>query len=603
MHPSFVFKNIIKGQAIRTSRLNPTEEGFCMELENLKGRLIDRGYDINEVNDSMQNMSELRHTTAMPYFGPIAQCCLSKENLTTTLPVVKFTTAFTSDHSEIRDIISRFWAVLQIDNDLKEIVGEFPKFQYKNKKNLKRMLCHSKHKRVEMTTTYTVPCGQCFSGSQGGYGSWSYRYPQYSAPQASNYSKQFYWSRDRDDKSNSGSYFSSKQQDVEKKGFQKNDTSSFSFSLNRFSALNSSQSAGKSQDDDEKLLESIKYDLEVWESSGQWPLSTYCPLLVKQNISGFMDISPEELRHQWYTCTGEGTMQNYITSVQQLINQWKSRLLQLKTLQLSSKASLIAELMNTSSQIKASPGFGAQQTSSTGKSGFATGGGSSSAFSFKAESVFGSSVPASAPVFGATSSQPAQPFSSVVPPAFGTSLQPAFSSSASGSNSQSSSFGTAFSSAPGNAASFSFIIPASPGTGGTPSTVFGASAASGFGSSSFGMVSSTLASTSFGETVTSATGGLGFSGVTSSPSLSGGLGVIGSATHSFSSGISTQHTGTVQGQSSSTAISGSAAVHTSEKLFTPQDELTADELREFKAKRFSLGMIPLRPPPKELLVI
>lgn len=40
-----------------------------------------------------------------------------------------------------------------------------------------------------------------------------------------------------------------------------------------------------------------------------------------------------------------------------------------------------------------------------------------------------------------------------------------------------------------------------------------------------------------------------------------------------------------------------------DSLYTAQSELTEDELREFTAKQFTLGRIPLRPPPAELLTV
>lgn len=38
-------------------------------------------------------------------------------------------------------------------------------------------------------------------------------------------------------------------------------------------------------------------------------------------------------------------------------------------------------------------------------------------------------------------------------------------------------------------------------------------------------------------------------------------------------------------------------------IFTAHSDLTAEELKEFAAKRFTLGQIPLKPPPADLLVV
>uniref|UniRef100_A0A803VL84 Nucleoporin NUP42 n=1 Tax=Ficedula albicollis TaxID=59894 RepID=A0A803VL84_FICAL len=59
------------------------------------------------------------------------------------------------------------------------------------------------------------------------------------------------------------------------------------FSQNRFSALASSQSAADgSKDEEERLVECVVKDMEIWESSGQWIFSCYSPMKEKPNVSG-----------------------------------------------------------------------------------------------------------------------------------------------------------------------------------------------------------------------------------------------------------------------------------------------------------------------------
>ncbi|XP_054046141.1 nucleoporin NUP42 isoform X3 [Rissa tridactyla] len=113
------------------------------------------------------------------------------------------------------------------------------------------------------------------------------------------------------------------------------------FSQNRFSALMSSQNiADGYKDEEERLLECVAKDMEIWETSGQWIFSSYSPMKEKPNISGFADFSPEELHLEYYNCRANNDVQNYINSVRQLAEQWKNRLLQLKTLNASTKAAL-----------------------------------------------------------------------------------------------------------------------------------------------------------------------------------------------------------------------------------------------------------------------
>ncbi|XP_062478530.1 nucleoporin NUP42 isoform X3 [Pezoporus occidentalis] len=113
------------------------------------------------------------------------------------------------------------------------------------------------------------------------------------------------------------------------------------FSQNRFSVLVNNQNiADGYKDEEERLLESVVKDMETWESSGQWIFSSYSPVKEKLNVSGFRDFSPEELHLEYYNCRANNNIQNYINSVQQLADQWKTRLLQLKVLNASTKAAL-----------------------------------------------------------------------------------------------------------------------------------------------------------------------------------------------------------------------------------------------------------------------
>ncbi|NXT46753.1 NUPL2 protein, partial [Pluvianellus socialis] len=329
------------------------------------------------------------------------------------------------------------------------------------------------------------------------------------------------------------------------------------FSQNRFSALMNNQNvADGCKDEEERLLECVVKDMEIWESSGQWIFSSYSPMKEKPNVSGFLDFSPEELHLEYYNCRANNDIQNYINSIQQLAKQWKNRLLQLKTLNASSKATLLSELKNAVAQPLPAFGFGAQQTSSFGLSSFPvnSSGTSANSFSFKTSSSLASASSGNTPAFGSSSA-------GSNPPAFGVTSSPSVS--------QSVGFGSP---AAPSAASFSFKT--SETTSG-----FGTSGFSGFGNSSAVNSSSTTPLTaSFG----------GFNAA-----------VAASPSHSSS---------TLFGQTASasghnvTAVSSAVANNTtSEKLFTPKSELSAEELKQFEAKKFTMGKIPLKPPPLELL--
>ncbi|KPP68541.1 nucleoporin-like protein 2-like, partial [Scleropages formosus] len=298
-------------------------------------------------------------------------------------------------------------------------------------------------------------------------------------------------------------------------------SSNFTFTIeNRFSALDTHQTTDRGlQDDNNKNLETVHKDMEIWETSGQWLFSCYS--ILKASIPGFPEYSPEELRMEYYKCRETGNLQTYANSVQQLISQWRSRVQELKNLNSTSLAKLVS--------------FSGTE---------------SNAFSFApSSSGFGSTSTPGAPTgFGSLgSTQPA----------------PLFGSSASTSSSASSSSDP-------SAATFSFAVPVA---NKEQVTGFGSTSAAGFSFTSAG----------FGNSFTSAP--------TAGASPGQGSSVFG--------GSSTV-TGTGSGMvAAGAASSGSPA----DKLFTPQSELTPEELKEFMGKRFTLGQIPLKPPPADLLVV
>uniref|UniRef100_A0A8C9TZM2 Nucleoporin NUP42 n=1 Tax=Scleropages formosus TaxID=113540 RepID=A0A8C9TZM2_SCLFO len=319
-------------------------------------------------------------------------------------------------------------------------------------------------------------------------------------------------------------------------------SSNFTFTIeNRFSALDTHQTTDRGlQDDNNKNLETVHKDMEIWETSGQWLFSCYS--ILKASIPGFPEYSPEELRMEYYKCRETGNLQTYANSVQQLISQWRSRVQELKNLNSTSLAKLVSSTDTLHYCTVNCHCLERNRGHSNGTE--------SNAFSFApSSSGFGSTSTPGAPTgFGSLgSTQPA----------------PLFGSSASTSSSASSSSDP-------SAATFSFAVP-----------VANKEQVTGFGSTSVAGFSFTSAG--FGNSFTSAP--------TAGASPGQGSSVFG--------GSSTV-TGTGSGMvAAGAASSGSPA----DKLFTPQSELTPEELKEFMGKRFTLGQIPLKPPPADLLVV
>eukprot|EP00076_Gallus_gallus_P037686 XP_025003224.1 nucleoporin-like protein 2 [Gallus gallus] len=109
-------------------------------------------------------------------------------------------------------------------------------------------------------------------------------------------------------------------------------------SQNAFSALSSAQPADGQRDGQQSLLDVIAEDMATWESSGQWMFSCYSPETGKPNVPGFGEFSAEEVRLEYYNCSANNNTGYYINSVNQLVQQWRKRLQELKALNGSGKS-------------------------------------------------------------------------------------------------------------------------------------------------------------------------------------------------------------------------------------------------------------------------
>ncbi|NWR27561.1 NUPL2 protein, partial [Tachuris rubrigastra] len=411
--------------------------------------------------------------------------------------------------------------------------------------------CWNEHPRAAGRAAGHAPPSQVTSGRGGGWGSSNQRYSNVIQPSAF---KSDTWGGSRD---HGRGFFGSSDF-----GSSGGSSRNADFSQNRFSRLASSQSvADGSKDEEERLLECVVKDMEIWESSGQWIFSSYSPMKEKLNVSGFSDVSPEELRLEYYDSRAKNMIGNYIDAVQQLAAQWKNRLLQLKALNASTKAALLSAFKNTGTQPSPAFGLGGQQTSSFELSSFPVSSSSSasaSSFSFKASSSFISSSPsATSPAAG-------------VSPAAGSA--PAFGVTSSASAPQPVGFGSP--TAP-SAASFSFKTAATAATAGG----FGTPGFSGFGGA---------AAVNSSSTTTPLPAFRAFSAAAATSA-------------SPSSGAVFGQTASASGHTATSASAAATNTTASEKLFTPKSELSAEEWQQFEAKEFTIGKIPLKPPPLELL--
>ncbi|KAM4687926.1 nucleoporin NUP42 [Discoglossus pictus] len=442
--------------------------------------------------------------------------------------------------------------------------------------------------------------------------------PRYVQP--SSFSKSTTWTNKDNTNSSFGSFPRPTNDNAGSRNFNTTGASGSTYQ-NRFSALRSHDQVKDAPPDKEgNVLGEIVQDMLSWESSGQWLFSVYSVVKEKRNISGFTDISPEELRLVYYASKNEGNLQNYMNSLQLLVSQWKQRILELKNPSTSTKAALLSELSSDSTNTAPAPGFGGIQKPPISSSGFSTSNiaSSLSTFSFKPETgQVQSSGTNTGSAFG---SKPTAASFSFAQSTAGTSTFSGF-----GSSSTIPGFGT--SSSTGTAPGF-----------GTTTSGFGSVSNTGFGAvsgtlaaSGFGVTPGTTVASGFGG-ATSATGTSGFGGKTVAPGFGGGSGTnvapgfggvsgttVGSGFGSKSSAVadlfkptnvSTSTTSifgqpTVPSASStqSTTPASSTTDGTSNALFTPRTVLSAEDIQQYEAKKFTLGKIPILPPPADLLII
>uniref|UniRef100_S4RGF6 Nucleoporin NUP42 n=1 Tax=Petromyzon marinus TaxID=7757 RepID=S4RGF6_PETMA len=121
---------------------------------------------------------------------------------------------------------------------------------------------------------------------------------------------------------------------------------------NKFSALSNANSEMDEVDEIAQLVINIKKDMEHWESSGLWYLSCYAPTKERACITGFIDLSPEEIRLEYYK-RRMSNLQEYLDMVSQLKERWRQRKSELANP--NSRDILIAELIK---KPQALPAFG-----------------------------------------------------------------------------------------------------------------------------------------------------------------------------------------------------------------------------------------------------
>ncbi|XP_038051501.1 nucleoporin NUP42-like isoform X2 [Patiria miniata] len=353
---------------------------------------------------------------------------------------------------------------------------------------------------------------------------------------------------------------------------------SFGGNQNQFGALSNLSDQTPNDDIKEQdILDAIKHDIDEWEGSKIWPLSSYRPNKSRCGcVPGFEDISPDEVRFLAYTAEKENKFDQHKASFASVLGIYKRQRDMLRKPSTDMKAQLINVFRGgqTSGSI-----FG--NTESTVQILYSTlPGGSSQALG---ASTFGSTSTG----FGSKSSSNSSGFGGGT---FGNT-QPGNLGGTFGTQGQSG----------GGASAGLFGKPAS--TGATGTGLFGKPASTGTtGTGLFGKPASdgTTGTGLFGKPVAVGINDSGgSSGMFGSGGSTGQTGLFGKPA-AFGSSQSSSF-GMTQGDFGSSSSGGAGASSRSQgSTYTPLSELTPEEKEQFEATSFTLGKVPSRPPPMEL---
>ncbi|KAK6186801.1 hypothetical protein SNE40_006072 [Patella caerulea] len=388
-------------------------------------------------------------------------------------------------------------------------------------------------------------------------------------------------------------------------------------------AQNNKTATNAQQQTPEEIVNGLSAMIQTWEQGKMWPFS--CVALEKDMpcIPEFSDLSTDELRWEAYEMLKtSGNLNTYAENIKRLSNEYSNKRQMLKNPSASIRQQLIQFIISSrqksstsdsKSSIFKPSAFGTSSTSSsnTGISGQSSNnifGGQSSFGSpaqpkktdnlFGGQSSFGAQNQTSGSVFGNTNQASASTFG-------GQSSSSIFGNAAQGSTFGAQAAGSVF----GNTAQASSF--GQPSSGQPAGSIFGATPSS--AGSIFGQ------SATFGQTAapTPATGTVfGQSQGQSQPSSNPFT--TNPATQSGSLFGSTGFGATGTGSTGSTIFGNSAAPsggglfgkgqttpdplsNTKNTVYTPMDQLTADEKAQFEADHFTLGRVPVKPPPRELV--
>ncbi|CAJ0927825.1 unnamed protein product [Ranitomeya imitator] len=131
-HPKSLIEGIPTGQFIRIKIICSNDKFFSEQADNLSSRFEDRGYSRHSIKRGLHKVKRMTSSALMK---------------TKTKPVVeqkvRFISTYTEQLNQMREVLKKYWPLLQTDKDLTKYLPMYPSITYRRSSNLKDLLVHS----------------------------------------------------------------------------------------------------------------------------------------------------------------------------------------------------------------------------------------------------------------------------------------------------------------------------------------------------------------------------------------------------------------------------------------------------------------------------
>ncbi|XP_053575382.1 lon protease homolog 2, peroxisomal [Bombina bombina] len=156
-HPKHVFKGITKGQLLRAKRICNRESDYKKESQEIKNRLLERGYNQSLVDNALDEVTKIKR-------GDVLQKSTLTKSDHKTKNCTLFITKYSTEFYEICRILKKYFPMLYGDKQLKTVVERGFKCVYSRNVTLGNILSPSQITQNTRPTTWlsvngTYKCG------------------------------------------------------------------------------------------------------------------------------------------------------------------------------------------------------------------------------------------------------------------------------------------------------------------------------------------------------------------------------------------------------------------------------------------------------------